>query len=87
MASNPNRDPKSTSSAAWEQRLHEAGTRVEEELRTLISYINDEVVPEVRKNGSVALRKAAQQMETLARKMDERTRPGGGSDSTKSGDR
>jgi hypothetical protein len=29
-----------------EQRLHEAGTRAEEDLRNIINYINDEVVPD-----------------------------------------
>jgi hypothetical protein len=67
-------DPNSRSSAPWEQRLHEAGTRVEEELRSLIAFINDEVVPEVRKNGSAALHKAARQMEKLAQKMDDHAR-------------
>jgi hypothetical protein len=79
-------DPKS-GNAGWEEKLHDAGSRVEEELRRVIAYINDEVVPEVRKNGSVALRAAAEQLEKLAQKMDER-RAGsgaGGSGSPKDG--
>ena len=64
----------SKSGAGWEERLHDAGTRMEDELRRVITYINDEVVPEVRRNGSDALRAAAQQMEKLAQKMDERRR-------------
>ncbi|CAN5718037.1 hypothetical protein BH10ACI4_BH10ACI4_31220 [soil metagenome] len=64
-------DPKS-GSAGWEEKLHEAGAKVEDELKKVIAYINDEVVPEVRKNGSEALRAAAAQMEKLAKKMDER---------------
>ena len=76
MAPRPNTDPDRKSGPEWEQRLQEAGARVEEELRTLIAYLNDEVVPEVRKNGSVALRKAAQQMEKLAQKMDDRAKGG-----------
>jgi hypothetical protein len=56
----------------WEQRLHEAGTRVEEDLRTVINYINDEVVPDVRRNGSQALRAAATELQRLAQRMDER---------------
>lgn len=69
-------DPNRKSGAQWEQRIHNAGTRVEEELRTLLAFINDEVVPEVRRNSSVALRKAAQQMEKLAQKMDDRAKGG-----------
>jgi hypothetical protein len=55
----------------WEQRLHEASSRLEEELRGIIQYINDEVVPDVRRNGSDALRAAAVQMQKLAKKMDD----------------
>ena len=56
----------------WEQRSHGAGTRVEEDLHSLINYINDEVVPDVRRNGSQALRAAAAELQRLAKHMDER---------------
>jgi len=56
----------------WEQRLHEAGSRVEEDLRRVIKYINDEVVPDVRRNSSAALRAAAAELHRLAQKMDDR---------------
>ena len=36
----------------WQERLHDASARVEEDLRNVISYINDEVVPDVRRHGS-----------------------------------
>jgi len=55
----------------WEQRLHEASSRVEEDLRGIIQYINDEVVPDVRRNSSDALRAAAVELQKLAKKMDE----------------
>jgi hypothetical protein len=55
----------------WEQQVREAATRAEEEVRRVMTYINDEVVPEVRRNGSQALRAAADQMHKLAQKMDE----------------
>jgi hypothetical protein len=58
----------------WEQRLHEAATTVEDELRRVVTYINDEVVPEVRQNGSKALRLAAVELERLARTMDDRAK-------------
>ena len=61
-----NHEPK-----AWEQQLREAASRAEEEMRKVVTYINDEVMPEVRRNGSVALRAAADQMHKLAEKMDE----------------
>ena len=59
----------------WEQTLHEAGARVEEDLRKLVKYINDEVVPDVRRNGSEALKAAAAELHRLAEKMDDRRKP------------
>ncbi len=59
----------------WEQRLHEVATTVEDELRRVVSYLNDEVVPEVRQNSSVALRKASAELDRLARKLDDRPGP------------
>lgn len=59
----------------WEQRLQDAGVRVEEDLRKLIQYINDEVVPDVRRNGSEALRSAAAELGRLADRMDRRRAP------------
>ncbi len=38
--------------------------------RTLITYINDEVVPDVRRSSSEALRTAAAELGRLAEKMD-----------------
>lgn len=61
-------DPK----RPWEQRLHEAGNRIDEDLRRFINYINDEIVPDVRRNGSEALRSAAAELNRLARRMDDR---------------
>ena len=55
-----------TARRPWEQKLHEAAATVEEELRRVVTYINDEVVPEVRQNSSKALRAAAAEMERLA---------------------
>lgn len=67
MSSTP--DPKS-----FEQRLREAGTRAEEELRRVVRYLDDEVVPEVRRNGSTALRAAAARLQQLAESMDDARR-------------
>jgi len=64
--------PNETPKRPWEQRLHEAAVTVEDELRRVITYINDEVVPEVRQNGSDALRAAAAELHRLAQKMDDR---------------
>ena len=58
----------------WQDRLHEATVHVEEDLRRVVSYINDEVVPDVRRHGSEALRVAAQELRKLADRLDEQRR-------------
>ena len=64
-----------------DERLRDAGERVEEELRRAVRYIDEEVVPEVRRNGSAALRAAGDRLRKLADRMDDerRRREGGGS--------
>jgi hypothetical protein len=62
-----NEEPK-----RWEQQMRDAAAWGEEELRRVVAYINDEVVPEVRRNGSEALRAAAAELQRLAQRMDER---------------
>lgn len=65
----------------WEQILRDAGARAEDDLGRLVQYINDEVVPEVRRDGSQALRRAAAEMQKLADRMDARagrSKPPGG---------
>ena len=56
----------------WEQQLRDAAARAEEELKRVVNYINDEVVPDIRRNGSVALRAASKELDKLAQRMDER---------------
>ncbi len=63
-------DPK----PKWEQQLRDAATHLEADLRSVVKYINDEVVPDVRRNGSVALRTAAVELHKLAQRMDEHAR-------------
>lgn len=55
----------------WEQKLREAGETIESEVRRLATYINDEIVPDVRRNGSEALRAVAAELERLAHRVDE----------------
>jgi hypothetical protein len=62
-----NEEPK-----RWEQQLREAATRVEDDLRHVVTYINDEVVPDIRRNSSHALRAAAAELQKLAQRMDDR---------------
>ena len=73
---NPTPDQKS-----FEQRLRDAGTRAEEELRRVVRYLDEEVVPEVRRNGSTALRSAAARLQKLAESMDDAVRHSGSSSS------
>ena len=61
-----------SSKRSWEERMSGAGTRIEEELRRIVNYINDEVVPQARVNGSGALRAAATELQKLADYMDSR---------------
>ncbi len=58
----------------WEQTLRDAATHLEADLRNAVNYINDQVVPEVRRNGSDALRAAAIELHKLAERMDEHAR-------------
>ena len=61
----------------WEQTLGAATTRVEEDLRRAIAFLNDEVVPDVRRNSSVALQTAADELYRLAERIDKNSRPSG----------
>ena len=53
-----------------EQRLQDAAKRAEEELHRFVKYVDDEVVPEVRRNSSTALRAAAVRLQKLAETLD-----------------
>ena len=57
-----------------EEKLREAMPRVEEEVKRVITYLNDQVVPEVRENSSKALRIAAEQLAKLAERIDRTAR-------------
>ena len=70
--------PTQPNQSTLEQRLREAASHVEADVRRLITYVNDEVVPDVRRNGSEALRAASSELERLARRMeDARNHPPG----------
>ena len=63
-----------TSRSGFEQDLRNAAARAEDELQRLIRYINDEVVPDVRKHSSVALRSASDSLRSLADRMERGSR-------------
>ena len=75
-----------------DETLNKAVPRVEEEVKKVIAYLNDEVVPSVRENSSKALRVASEELIKLAELIDRHTivpgpdpdsGPGPGSDKDK----
>jgi hypothetical protein len=56
----------------WKQNARDAAARIEDELHRVVTYINDQVVPDIRRNGTDALRAAAEQLQKLAQRMDDR---------------
>lgn len=54
------------------RRIHQFVERTEDEVQRLIGYVNDEVVPDVRREGSAALHRAAESLQAMARKLDNR---------------
>ncbi len=57
-----------------EDHLREAGDRIEEEVRRAVKYLDDEVVPDVRRNGFSALRTVADKLRQLAEHLDDERR-------------
>ena len=57
----------------WNGKVQDAVDRTEAEVRKLVQYLNDEVVPDVRRQSSSALRTAAQRLQELAKSLDDRT--------------
>ena len=53
-----------------DETVNKAVPRVEEDLKKIIAYLNDEVVPKVRENSSKGLRVAAEQLTRLAEHLD-----------------
>lgn len=67
-------DP-TTTQPTLEARLRDAAALVETDLKRWITYFNDEVVPDVRRNGSSALKSAAAELDKLARRIDSQGPP------------
>jgi hypothetical protein len=55
-----------------DERFADVAPRVEEEVRKVITYLNEEVVPQVRQNSSQALRIAAEHLGRLAEQLDKK---------------
>ena len=58
-----------------DERVADVLPRVEEEVKKVIAYLNDEVVPQVRQDSSQALRIAAEQLTRLAEHLDKKRQP------------
>ena len=55
-----------------DEHLGGCGDRIEDDVKRVITYLNDKVVPDVRQNSSKALRVAAEQLDRLADALDHR---------------
>jgi hypothetical protein len=62
------------------------GPRIEDEVKRVIAYLNDQVVPQVRQNSSSALRTAAEQLGRLADYLDEGRKNQGRADVPQAGE-
>jgi hypothetical protein len=60
------------------RRIEEAIELIEMEFRHAVAYVNDAVVPQVRQESIVAMRKLGDALRSLADKMDEKTGQGRG---------
>jgi bisphosphoglycerate-dependent phosphoglycerate mutase len=54
-----------------DEHLNQAMPRVEEELKKVIAYLNDQVVPQLRQGSAQALNAAADQLRKLAQQLDD----------------
>ena len=54
-----------------DERFNQALPRVEEELKKVIAYLNDQVVPQLRQDSAHALHVAADQLRKLAQQLDD----------------
>jgi hypothetical protein len=55
-----------------DQRFNQALPRAEEEVKKVIAYLNDQVVPQLRQDSSQALHIAADRLRKLAEQLDDR---------------
>ncbi len=63
-------------------RIEEAVELIEMELRNAIAYVNDAVIPQVRRESISAMRTAADTLRTLADRFEQRSGPAAGPRST-----
>jgi hypothetical protein len=66
--------PSEAPKRPWEKQLRDAAAHLETDLKNVVKYINDEVVPEVKQSGTEAMRSAAVELRRLAAWMDDQAR-------------
>ena len=54
-----------------DERFSQALPRVEEEVKKVIAYLNDQVVPQLRQDSAQALHAAAERLRKLAQQLDD----------------
>jgi phage-related holin len=62
--------PFQTAGARLDDVLGDASKRIEEETKTLIAYINNELVPAIREHSSNGMRMASEKLKQAADMMD-----------------
>ena len=72
------RGPFTRAGETFDEALKDALPRVEAEVKKVVQYINDRVVPEVRRDSTDALRAAAEQLRKLADYMESAHKKSGG---------
>jgi regulator of sigma D len=55
-----------------DERFNQVRPRVEEELKKVIDYLNDQIVPQLREDSAQALHSAADRLRKLAEQLDDR---------------
>ncbi len=63
-------DGKNANTRGVEETLRDAAKKLEAELQQAVAYINDRVIPDVRKHSSEGLRLAAQNLHRLAEALE-----------------
>ena len=67
--------PFQTAGAKLDDVLGDASKRIEEETKTLIAYINNELVPAIREHSSNGMRIASEKLKQAADMMDAGKKP------------
>lgn len=64
----------SQSGEGFNRKIEEATRQIEQETEKFVAYINDEVVPEIRRHSSRGLRTAAEKLRDFADFLDQHSK-------------